>query len=131
MHIELAPQDKLKFLKKIEYIFVEKIIEENCLITDESSLLDFICMFDVSYSLRPSDNGKYFFQIRLAKDLNGEFEDKIIEAEASNHKAELLNKIKTVFGVDVSYQYKNKLPELFHYIYINMPELNKKRLQFI
>ena len=132
MKIEIASQERLKFVKKIEDIFTKEIIGEECLITDESTLTDFTCMFDVSYSIGQSDNGLYLFKIKRVKDLlSNEYEEEIIESEASNEKQEYILKIKNVFGVDITDVYGLKFPDLFLYLYKHIPQLNKKRLGLI
>ena len=129
MKIEISSQEKLIFLKKIEETFIEKVLENDALITDESDLYDFVSMFDVSRSVKKLDNGKYLFKIKRSKDLfSNEYEEIEFEDEAVNDKQEYIDKVKKVFGVDISEIFSFKLPELFHYILINMPELNKKRL---
>lgn len=132
MKIELASKERLKFLKKMEEIFENEIISEDALITDESTLVDFTCMFDVSYSIGKSENGLYLFKLRRVKDLERkEYEEEIIESEASNDKEKYILKIKNVFGVDIKKVYNLKFPDLFLYIYKNIPELNRKRLGLI
>lgn len=130
MKIEISSQEKLTFLKKIEEVFIEKVLENDALITDESDLYDFISMFDISRSVKKLDNGKYLFKMKRSKDLfSNEYEEIEFEDEAVNDKQEYIDKVKKIFGVDISEVLSFKLPELFHYILINMPELNKKRLK--
>lgn len=130
MKIDISSQEKLTFFKKIEEVFIEKVLENDALITDESDLYDFVSMFDVSRSVKKLDNGKYLFKMKRAKDLFcNEYEEIEFEDEAVNDKQEYIDKVKKIFGVDISEVFSFKLPELFHYILINMPELNKKRLK--
>ena len=130
MKIEISSQEKLTFLKKIEEVFIEKVLENDVLITDESDLYDFVSMFDVSRIVKKLDNGKYLFKMKRSKDLfSNEYEEIEFEDEAVNDKQEYIDKVKKVFGVDISEVFSFKLPELSHYILINMPELNKKRLK--
>lgn len=129
MKIDISSQEKLTFLKKIEEVFIEKVLENEALITDESDLYDFVSIFDVSRSVKKLDNGKYLFKMKRSKDLfSNEYEEIEFEDEAVNDKQEYIDKVKKIFGVDISEVFFFKLPELFHYILINMPELNKKRL---
>lgn len=130
MNIKISSQEKLTFLKKIEEVFIEKVLENESLITNESDLYDFVSMFDVSRSVKKLDNGKYLFKMKRLKDLfSNEYEEIEFEDEAVNDKQEYIDKVKKVFGVDISEVFSFKLPELFYYILINMPELNKKRLK--
>ena len=130
MKIEMYSQEKLTFLKKIEEIFIEKVLKNDVFITDESDLYDFVSMFDISRSVKKLDNGKYLFKMKRSKDLfSNEYEEIEFEDEAVNDKQEYIDKVKKIFGVDISEVFSFKLPELFHYILINMPELNKKRLK--
>ncbi len=130
MKIEMYSQEKLTFLKKIEEIFIEKVLKNDVFITDESDLYDFVSMFDISRSVKKLDNGKYLFKMKRSKDLfSNEYEEIEFEDEAVNDKQEYIDEVKKVFGVDISEVFSFKLPELFHYILINMPELNKKRLK--
>lgn len=130
MNIKISSQEKLTFLKKIEEVFIEKVLENKSLITNESDLYDFVSMFDVSRSVKKLDNGKYLFKMKRLKDLfSNEYEEIEFEDEAVNDKQEYIDKVKKVFGVDISEVFSFKLPELFYYILINMPELNKKRLK--
>lgn len=132
MDIKIASQEKLTFLKKIEEIFLDKVIEKDAIITDESTLSDFICIFDVSNSIKELDNGKHLFKFKVCKKLfSNEFEEKIVEEFATNEKQEYINKAKLIFGVDISDKTNLYLPELFHYIIVSMPEINKKRLNLI
>ena len=130
MKIDMYSQEKLTFLKKIEEIFIEKVLKNDVFITDESDLYDFVSMFDISRSVKKLDNGKYLFKMKRSKDLfSNEYEEIEFEDEAVNDKQEYIDEVKKVFGVDISEVFSFKLPELFHYILINMPELNKKRLK--
>lgn len=130
MNIKISSQEKLIFLKKIEETFIEKVLKNNSIITDESTLYDFVSMLDISKSIKKLDNGKYLFKMKRLKDIfSNEYEEIEFEDEAVNDKQEYIDKIKKVFGVDISEVFSFKLPELFHYILINMPELNKKRLK--
>lgn len=127
MKIELSSKEQLRFVNRIENIFVDKIFEDNVLITDESSLLDFISFFDISRSIGISENGLHLFKILKCKSLKPrEVEEEIIEIEADYSKQEYIEKIERVFGINVSEQFHYKLPDLFLYLLQNL-DLNKKK----
>jgi hypothetical protein len=115
-NITSASNEKLIFNKKIENIFLEFIIEE-AYITDESTLLDFISMFDISYSKGQNKEGLYIFEIKSKRNLKDtKYETSLFECEGTNEQEELINKINNIFNIDVSDSLSLPLPLLFQKI---------------
>lgn len=130
-NIKCSSKERLKFNEKIEYIFLNEILD-NAFITDESTLHDFVGLFDVSRSHKKLENGKYLFEIQFVKDLNSkEVEIKMVEEKGTNDKADIINKIRDIFEVDVSEKFGLKFPELFLFLQKEMKKIKKIELGLV
>ena len=130
--IVIAEQEKLKFNSKIEAIFLDYILEEGSLMTDESRLIDFVGMFDISYSKEKLNNGLYLFEFKSKRNLHEEnYTIKIIEDEGTNEKEKIRCKVKRIFDIDIADSFGLTMPVLFQKIQKETPEINKKKLGLI
>jgi hypothetical protein len=109
-------KEKLIFLKRIEKIFLDEILPEESFVTDESTLNDFISMFDISRSIKHVKDNKYLFEITT---VSSNFKDRktthiIIEGE--DNKFRITHLVKEKFDLDISDKFNLPFPELFIYI---------------
>lgn len=113
----VVQQEQILFLKHIQSIFEKDIFEEECLITDHSTLYDFLPFNDISFSKQALENGKYLFSIKVCQDLESQtYIEKEFEDEGVNEKERIVNLVFKIFGVDISNKFNQKLPELFLFI---------------
>ena len=63
MDIKLNKIEQLRFVEKLKQEFFEEILKLESLETDETRLIDFIPVNDISYAEKKLNNGKYQFKI--------------------------------------------------------------------
>lgn len=113
----VVQQEQILFLKHIQDVFEKDIFEEECLITDDSTLYDFLPFNDISFSKKSLENGKYLFSIKVCQDLQSQtYIEKEFEVDGVNEKERITNLVLKIFGVDISNKFDQKLPELFLFI---------------
>jgi len=109
-------------IEDIEKIFLDKILPEDFMITELSTLSDFVSMFDVSRSLKHIEGNKYLFKYKIVLDPLSkpfEYEEKETIEEATNEKQEITQKVNEIFGVDITEKFNDPLYEVLHYIKMN------------
>ncbi|MBP7284946.1 MAG: hypothetical protein KBA66_25390 [Leptospiraceae bacterium] len=122
---DLAPQERLLFVRKLLPIFLEKILgHPEALVTDESRIYDFT-ENDIDDSIgKGKKAGHYLFKRRwrmcYPDGRKTEFKEEIQEQKAIHQRKWLIRKCKRIFGVDITDCYDKEIPIVLKHIMVNV-----------
>lgn len=116
MKFEFAPREQLLFVKKLEYIFLDKIVKcPRAFVSDESCISHFESR-DIEESIgKSSKPGYYLFKFRTWKRKNKDgtinlypperdedWIEMILELKAIHYRKWIIRKCKRFFGVNIT-----------------------------
>ncbi|MBS0619364.1 MAG: hypothetical protein JSR44_14345 [Spirochaetes bacterium] len=122
--IKLASQEALRFVGAIADQFLEEVLDHpEALVTDLSTLHDF-CDYDAEKAIGPGKkSGTFRFRIRRRLSTNADWEEIEIETEAKFFRKDIIERTRTVFGVDITSVFDLRLPEIFRFIAAHKPSI--------
>lgn len=118
-------KNKLAFTKEIQKFFESFVLPEGSLVTNHTTILDYVSSTDIFYSLGVYEDGiNHKFEISVYDLDRRESLKKIIKSKPTNDLEIMLKKVLDQYGVDITSKINLNFPELFLYISKNKTIIN-------
>lgn len=145
---EYAPRERILFVERLNQVFLSRVLNcEEALISDESCIWDFrdIFSYDIEDAIGPASRPGFYvfkkkkfllgeqraFSLEDIQRLRAQIPDEEIEAEPTYFRRDITLKTLEIFGVDIGPVFDRPLPEVLHYILVQMPDLKRSEFRAI